>query len=97
LLEALGNILNSGGQIAPTVVKLRRGLPIGGMSPGSDLTSGGLSYFFTRVQSPGRARRSKGFNWRANKLGRLDWIRCQGDKFGKTTGEFVIKNGSSGK
>jgi len=96
IAEALDNILNSGGQMAPTTDKLRRGIPVGGMSPSSDLATGGASYFFTRVATTQSAKRSTGFVWKSSLLRRLDSISYSSDKYGKVTGNFVQSNRKTG-
>ena len=47
--ETLKNIIDGGGQMAPTMDKLRR-VPIAGMSPTADMNTGGAQYFFTRIK-----------------------------------------------
>jgi hypothetical protein len=90
------SILNSGGQMAPTVDKLRRGIKPGGMSPERDLETGGADYFFTRIRSTERAYTQPGFVWNASSLRRLDAISYDHDAYGRTTGRHVRDNRKSG-
>jgi len=50
LPEVLDAVLEHNGAMVSTVEKMRIGIPVGGMSPGSDMESGGASYFFTRIR-----------------------------------------------
>lgn len=92
MVQAVEAILNSGGKMAPSTDKLRRGIPLGGMSPEADLRSGGASYFFTRIKTRQGAQRSPGFTWKSDLLGRLDAISYQSDKYGRVTGDHVLEN-----
>lgn len=83
--DALDAILNSGGQMAPTTDKLRRGISPGGMSPVADLDSGGGSYFFTRIKSNSSASKDPGFVWKAETVARLDAKSYGNDRFGRVT------------
>lgn len=96
IAQAVESILNTGGKMAPSADKLRRGLALGGMSPEADLASGGGSYFFTRIKSRQSAARSPGFVWKADLLGRLDAISYNGDNYGRVTGDHVIQNRMAG-
>lgn len=90
--ETVRNVLNTGGQFAPSADKLRRGIELGGMSPEEDLRTGGASYFFTRLQKTSRALHGHGFAWKADHLARLDSISYDGDKYGRTSdGEAAIQ------
>ena len=96
MIKSLESILDSGGQLAPTIDKLRRGLPIGGMSPDADLDTGGGAYTFTRIQRIATALRSEGLVWKPRLLSRLDAISYNSDMFGRVTGNTVIANRKSG-
>lgn len=96
LVETIEAILNSGGKMAPSTDKLRRGIPLGGMSPEADLRSGGASYFFTRIKSRQAATQTPGFVWKSDLLARLDAISYDGDNYGRVTGDHVIQNRKSG-
>ena len=45
VVSVIEAVLNGGGQMAPSTDKMRRGIPLGGMSPTRDLETGGASYF----------------------------------------------------
>lgn len=96
MADAISNILNSGGKMAPSVDKLRRGIRLGGMSPTADLQSGGASYFFTRIKTVRQAHNRSGIVWKSDLVARLDAISYAGDKYGRVTGDFVLKNRKSG-
>jgi len=97
IAAALDRVLESGGVMAPTTEKLRRGLTIGGMSPASDLGTGGASYFFTRVQTRATAQGHEGLNWKADHLARLDAISYSSDQFGRVTSpDFVLGHRRTG-
>ncbi len=80
--STIEQVLNSGGQMAPTTDKLRRGIRMGGMSPEADLGTGGASYFFTRIKKAAGAAKA-GLVWDAKVVARLDAISYMDDKFGK--------------
>lgn len=91
MLTTLANILGSGGQMAPSTDKLRRGIRLGGMSPGADLQSGGASYFFTRLRRTNQiVSGDEAFVWRSDLVRRMDAISYNSDMFGRTTGNTVI-------
>lgn len=96
IATSLARIINGGGQMAPTTDKLRRGIPMGGMSPAQDLATGGASYFFTRIKAAADAWRSPGLIWKANKVARLDAISYDRDLYGETTAGFVEANRKTG-
>lgn len=85
IVDSIRNILRSGGQMAPTVEKLRRGIQIGGMSPIPDLESGGAQYFFTRWKKNNTDLRSDyGIVWKARAGSRVDAISYSSDEYGRT-------------
>jgi len=45
-------ILDNNGAMVSTVEKMRAGIPVGSMSPGADMDTGGATYFFTRIKKP---------------------------------------------
>ena len=96
IIENFRNILNGGGVLAPTTEKARRGIPIGGMSPDSDLRSGGASYVFTRLEQKGYATsRGGSIVWRPNLIRRLDAITYDHDAYGRMIEfgqNYVVKN-----
>ena len=96
LPDALDKILNSGGQMAPTVDKLRRGIRPSGMSPQEDLRTGGASYFFTRIRQREAAKGTEGFVWKSRLVGRLDAISYNHDAYGKVIGNYTARNRKTG-
>ncbi len=96
ITATVDKVLNSGGMFTPSTDKLRRGIPLGGMSQGSDLGTGGGSYFFTRIQTTKDAYNAQGFVWKSRKLARLDSISYNHDAYGRTQGDFVLDNRRSG-
>jgi len=88
----LDTILDHNGAMISTVEKIRVGVPVGGMSPGADMESGGASYFFTRIRKlPGKGGGSErsGFYLKPELLRRMDAITYENDKFGRVTGNNV--------
>ena len=86
------DVLSSGGQMASTTDKVRRGLPPGGMSPESDLRSGGANYFFARIRTKQSAYDEVGFVWKSKQIARMDAISYDSDYYGRTTGSHVQNN-----
>lgn len=83
LPEVIDSWLNGGGQITPTVERLRIGVPISdGMSPSADLGTGGANYFFTRIKPAKTAARQKGLTFKIGNLARLDAVSYDGDRYG---------------
>lgn len=87
MVSSIDQILSGGGQMAPTVDKLRRGIPMGGMSPDADLGTGGANYFFTRIKHA--TSDCSGVYWKSDLVSRLDAISYQGDMYGRTSGNTV--------
>lgn len=88
----LDDILDHNGALISTVEKMRVGIPVGGMSPSSDMGSGGASYFFTRIRKlpgVGYERGDTGFYFKPHLLRRMDAITYDGDKYGRVTGNHV--------
>ena len=83
-LESIKAIVESGGQMSPTMDKLRRGITPKGMSPDADIRTGGASYFFTRLRPKNQARRGAGLIWKGRQASRLDAISYDGDRYGNT-------------
>ncbi len=84
-------VLPTNRAFVPTADRFTSGVPIGGMSPGSDMNSGGASYFFTRIKS----RRSLGgdqIRFKIDMLKRADAISYPRDLFGRVTGTTVRDN-----
>jgi len=90
--SVLDEILDHNGALISTVEKMRVGIPVGGMSPSSDMGSGGASYFFTRIRKlpgVGYERGETGFYFKPHLLRRMDAITYDSDKYGKVTGNHV--------
>ena len=90
------NIYKGGGHMAPTVDKLRRGVPLDGASSEADLTSGGASYAFMRLRPARSANTWRGLVMKPNSIKRLDAITYGKDNFGRTLNSdgtnFVLEN-----
>ena len=82
--------------MAPTTDKLRRGIPVGGMSPSSDLKTGGANYFFTRLRSSVSAHSERGLVWSSKHVKRLDAISYDTDMYGATSGNTVLSSRRTG-
>jgi hypothetical protein len=83
LPDVLDSWLNGGGQITPTVERLRTGVPINsGMSPSTDLGTGGANYFFTRIKPAATAAKQQGLTFKIGNLARMDAVSYDGDRFG---------------
>ncbi|MFW6344775.1 MAG: phage minor head protein [Halomonas sp.] len=93
--DLVDTVLNSGGKMITTTEKLRRGIPLAGLSPKQDLRTGGANYFFTRIKPRGEADNTPGFIWKADQVARTDAISYDGDKFGKTRDGFVLRKRKS--
>lgn len=93
--DVIDAVLNSGGKMTPTTDKLRRGIPISGMSPSADMGTGGASYFFTRIVSS-RNKTRAGFYWKSRQVSRLDAISYDHDAFGQTKDGYVAQNRRTG-
>ncbi|MDP8237868.1 MAG: hypothetical protein P9X24_02150 [Candidatus Hatepunaea meridiana] len=92
IATVLDQILDHNGALISTVEKMRVGIPVGGMSPSSDMGTGGASYFFTRIRKlPGvdYKRGETGFYFKPHLLRRMDAITYESDKFGRVTGNHV--------
>lgn len=93
MVDTIDAVLNGGGKMTPTVDKLRKGIPWGGMSPGADMSSGGADYFFTRIVKRGEkyANDVDCLYWKSEQVARMDTISYSGDKFGATA-SYTIRN-----
>ena len=90
--SVLDEILDHNGALISTVEKMRVGIPVGGMSPSSDMGTGGASYFFTRIRKlpgVGYERGDTGFYFKPHLLRRMDAITYDSDKYGRVTGNHV--------
>ncbi|HOP41188.1 MAG TPA: phage head morphogenesis protein, partial [Geobacteraceae bacterium] len=91
--ELVKTVLDNNGNMVSTVEKIRIGVKPGGMSPSSDMDSGGATYFFTRIRKlPSAGRGSSGLYFKKRLLRRMDAITYDHDAFGKVKGEYVRKN-----
>ena len=88
--DIFDRILESGGKLVPTTDKVRRGILPSGMSPSQDLESGGADYVFTRIVTS--RKNDHGLYWKTEHLKRLDAITYDGDRYGRTTGDTVLRN-----
>ncbi|WP_052361950.1 phage minor head protein [Geminisphaera colitermitum] len=83
MVNVLDSFLNGGGEVTPTVERLRLGVPItDGMSPDSDLATGGASYFFTRIKKTAESEKTPGITFKIGNLARLDAYSFRSDVFG---------------
>ena len=92
--DILESAFQHNGAMVSTVEKMRIGVPPGGMSPQADMTSGGASYFFTRLRrrpKPGQVADS-GLYFKKDMIKRMDAITYTSDHYGKVTPGFVAKN-----
>ena len=94
IVKTIDQILTNNGSMISTVEKIRMGIPVGGMSPISDMGTGGASYFFTRIQRlPSSSHSgSSGLYFKNKLLRRMDSITYSGDKYGRVTGSTVRNN-----
>ena len=89
----IDDVLSNNGAMVSTVEKMRAGVPVGGMSPESDMMTGGANYFFTRIRQvkPGQSAR-EGLYFKKNLLRRMDAITYSSDKYGRVSGNTVRNN-----
>src|SRR5690606_18238419 len=77
--ELVDALLNSGGELTPTVGRIRKGVSLKvGMSPNADLESGGASYFFTRVKAK-KVPSEPLLTFKIDRLARQDVVAYQSD------------------
>jgi nitrogen regulatory protein PII-like uncharacterized protein len=90
-------VLENNGAMISTVEKMRAGVAPGGMSPESDMDSGGASYFFTRIHKmPVQGAPSEaGLYFKKRLLRRMDAISYDHDAYGRTTGDYVASRRGS--
>ncbi|MCE5322394.1 minor capsid protein [bacterium] len=94
--EFLDTVLENNGAMISTVEKLRAGVMPGGMSPESDMNSGGASYVFTRIKkSPSAYSTDVGFYFKKRLLRRMDAVSYNHDAFGKVKDDYVSSNRGS--
>ena len=90
--ELVKTVLENNGNMVSTVEKIRIGVKPGGMSPVSDMRTGGATYFFTRVRKlPSGGRGSSGLYFKKRLLRRMDAITYDHDAFGKVIDDYVRK------
>ncbi len=97
LTEFVDSALGHNGAMISTVEKIRIGIKPGGMSPKADMSSGGASYFFTRIRkTPTKANPGEsGLYFKKKLLRRMDSITYDHDKYGRCTGDEVRLNRKS--
>lgn len=88
----LDSVLGSNGAMISTNEKLRVGVKVGGMSPSSDMSSGGANYFFTRIRKLPTRARNNGLYFKKDMLRRMDAITYGSDNFGRVTGDHASKH-----
>jgi SPP1 gp7 family putative phage head morphogenesis protein len=88
--KVVGLVLESGGEMASTTTRLRKGVPIydaGGYSigdsPESDINSGGGAYAFTRVMTAEASGNVQGIFYKVRNVRRADTTHYKGDVYGK--------------
>lgn len=94
--EFLDTVLENNGAMISTIEKLRSGVMPGGMSPESDMNSGGSSYVFTRIRkSPTASSGDVGLYFKKRLLRRMDAVSYDHDAFGKVKDDYVSSNRGS--
>jgi len=95
--DLVKTVLDNNGNMVSTVEKIRIGVKPGGMSPVSDMGTGGASYFFTRVRKlPVSGRGSTGLYFKKRLLRRMDAITYDHDAFGKVVDDYVRRKRLAG-
>jgi len=89
--KVINEILGSGGALEATEEKYRIGLPISGMSPIADQSSGGASYVFTRVAGP-RTGRQFDVIFSKDLLLDPDTISYNSDYYGRVEPGFIASH-----
>lgn len=90
--DLVKTVLENNGNMVSTIEKIRIGVKPGGMSPVSDMRTGGASYFFTRIRKlPSGGRGSSGLYFKKRLLRRMDAITYDHDAFGKVIDDYVRK------
>jgi len=89
-------ILDSGGKLAASTDRVRRGIPWGTSSASTDFKYGGADYVYTRVKTLSSSKSEAGITWRAdNHLRRLDAISYSGDTYGQTKATNPVGRGGT--
>lgn len=82
MADVVESILQGGGQFTSTTERLRTGVSIGdGMSPMSDMQSGGANYLFTRIK-PTSAAPANTLCFKVGNLARMDALSFDEDRYG---------------
>lgn len=95
MADLLNTVLANNGSMVSTTEKIRLGIPAEGMSPSSDMGTGGASYFFTRIfeassiSSGGYGVGRNTIIFKKDMLRRMDAISYNADRFGKTVAGYV--------
>lgn len=82
---ALEGILQTGGEFTSTAERVRKGVNVsatGGASSSADVTTGGASYFFTRIKKQDSLPK-RAFVFKPTVLARQDAISYSSDQFGR--------------
>jgi len=97
MTDFIETALDHNGAMISTVEKMRIGIKPGGMSPKADMSSGGATYFFTRIRKTPTASRTgeTGLYFKRKLLRRMDAITYDHDKYGRCTGDEVRRNRKS--
>ncbi|MHC4253445.1 MAG: hypothetical protein ACYS9X_30375, partial [Planctomycetota bacterium] len=88
--KAIEAILESEGSLVSTEEKFRIGVPISGMSPQRDQSTGGASYVFTRIAPPGRVKKYD-FVFDKRLLLDPDTVSYGSDYYGRVDPDFMAK------
>ena len=94
----IDTVLGNNGAMVSTVEKMRAGIPVGGMSPVSDMGTGGATYVFTRIRklpTAGGRSREAGLYFKKRLLLRQDAISYNRDAFGKVQDDYVTSHRGS--
>ncbi len=93
----IDKVMGNNGALVSTTEKMRAGIPVGGMSPASDMGTGGAGYVFTRIKRlpTAKANRNAGLYFKKRLLRRQDAISYKSDYYGRVTDDFVSKNRGS--
>lgn len=83
LTTLIDSYLHGGGQVTNTTERLRLGIATNsGMSPDSDMGTGGANYFFTRIRSGAAVASHHGMVFKIGMLARMDAFSFHADRFG---------------
>jgi len=88
LKASLEGVLQTGGEFTSTLDRVRKGVSLSaGASSQTDITTGGASYFFTRIRKADKTS-GAGVAWvfKPELLSRQDAVSYSGDSFGRISG-----------